>query len=1820
MAPPSRWGPRKSPPLDPSAAHSADGGAVTANDGVNGSAGTPEAGDLSEPAPASNGSTSNPSTNPLARLEILDSKAALKEDGVEKVDAVEWGPGKHEDGYDTDQTLAPRPRAERPSDPCGCQTPDVLLDEEQPQTTTLEELIKLHQRCKDDTCLNHAMREECRYNCEAADFCGNKRLQNKEFIPAAVINAGPKGRGLAVLTDCKKGDFLCEYVGQAISNKALPKLFRRYQHERRLYIMGLDDKTYIDARQMGGVARFINHSCNPNAKVERWKVKGVLRAVVVAMKGMSKGSEVTFDYQWQRQRGRALTKCYCKEPMCRGTLEQQAQTIEEQNEKLQKQREHQQGNEEKIENLPDGSWLKGVGVSTKDSPEVGTYQHPDQTLVNRAIRVLSKEHQEYFVGEVVGYNEENGKHQVLYQNDWTEVWEDLNQEDWMVLVEENPNQNSLSISRKVKRMTTGKGGSSIADKEADNSRLIAVATKPTKNYVYVQTPVKEALRSRHLIERCERNCHVQITPTSHGRPPLLPNPDDPEDVEKFAALDQSKDGVVWKLTISGGDIFRAQTILGKNVSYVKRLLDDSAPTRQLDDTKTISPPTEQVLYPRMIADAVKRKLPQLRDKCRNVSISFAASENTTKQFSRLILEGGLPPEIEHAKVQIWNVLVALCVEYKAPMTIHEIPYNMGFLAGELAKDQLGLMGVSLSSPISSGQKTASSESRESYELSPFFKSFESTYRCTIWVESDDDVGRIDSTDQVVGDATSTKMIKMYIGCNPKDIVVRWGQIQARLSDLERGVRFIHLGRDRIYQPLMTKDNSEFFGYVFSVTGASVGMDTLTGDHLKVDGRSSIASPSVLSPEVRSLDEKEKACLAEEIVRLQIEIYRDHFTKQQEWVFGRDWTLASQPVQATGNSSRTTKGAIGRLDTRMSRQCCMEIAEVVSRMGLERSTGAHAAIILYRFLSLENSPEMKAREAVLACAFLANKAQKDHKWRRIDAVVKAGYATFYPGTDFDPQREDVLMLEERVVAVEQEILDKLDYDVFFQDAKWLTSLVHGTAGGTNPDELIGSITNLSFSGQVLGAGSELWLNYGIEYVLAAAAALHIDLQSLLPLTSLIPLKVQRAAELLVEHVKFGKPSSSGMPSHPSLEKSRASFIDRLKYVCSDTMKVMPSPGAVVPLPESAGVTRRYRLIAEESQRRFCLRGISPLVIREKILPNLDKITADSGCTVFIDPSPRHDTCNLVLVGSWRAIAVAEHAMVSFVSPVAGAESFNDMAQTHPILHSKSLPGMLATTSEIQTSEEWNGTKHSMAWAYDKGVRLGGKSCVAARISLKMLGSSGLRWWIPKQIATGSSGTISSTLFGRAPTEPHSKSLATLASAYLGDMESYPILSLLGQGAATNTSEAFVAVSLQQWPPEKVSSNELKKAKAKKQKRLGFSPAALQEMQLLTRLHRLIDSPRGHPNFILPFGIAIPQIVEPSSTMTEDDEDLMFSLFKSTEENEHATQKDKKVKESPQLVFDPSPFVLPRFLSKKNGVDDLLAYPVVVTSWFHDLISLLAHCHSNNVILRSLLTDQIVISSGGVAKISGLYRCTVLNPSDGKDSNPLKLAKRAADRSKRKGSKGGDDNDDELTPTATTAPELLLGCPRQSMETDVWMVGCILAHLLLGKPLFTGKGRTSFLISQYKIVGSPSSKNYEQGVRFPNYEKITKKYKRGVEKAFGHMMNDGAAEKYVPHIDLIAAMLHLDPAQRCSAAEAMQHPCLVEFAAATAQAGLRTKYAQEWTELKETLLKSQEDRSESKRHQKRKAMLISAAGTNAGGDADDLYDLDDLLEPAKNIKTG
>ena len=453
------------------------------------------------------------------------------------------------------------------------------------------------------------------------------------------------------------------------------------------------------------------------------------------------------------------------------------------------------------------------------------------------------------------------------------------------------------------------------------------------------------------------------------------------------------------------------------------------------------------------------------------------------------------------------------------------------------------------------------------------------------------------------------------------------------------------------------------------------------------------------------------------------------------------------------------------------------------------------------------------------------------------------------------------------------------------------------------------------------------------------------------------------------------------------------------------------------------------------------------------------------------------------------------------------------------------------------------------------------------------------------------------------------------------------------------------------------------------KMGFSAAALQEMQQLKQLHSLIPIPDGHPNFILPVGIALASDTEPSdkpfsihgsATNTSNPLDVslnfdddIFSLTRTSQENETHKERERKrqimVSGAPHLVFQPTPFVLQKFMKKRKPDESMVLTPKILLAWTQDLLSAVVHCHSNQIALRNFQPDEILIDSNGVLKLGGLYRSSVvekdkLGPKDvqqwaedPRNKNPTAQASSKSKKDKRRSTKekaaAAKKEEFDLKKNPYIAPEQVLGYTVTTKEADIWSLGCLLAHLLLNRPLFGPKdsqqtNRQEYLLSMYKIIGTPGSKTFPDAKRLPFFKSFKKefgpdkKYGNTVEKAIYRylkvsldtMSEEDIKKEYGDLIHLIASMLVFDPTKRISAIDALSHEAMKTYSKNCGDAEYRQGFVSDWMALKSKHLSAGDpQKDEASKGLKRQAMLMAASGTTSAAttEEDDLYNMDDIL---------
>ncbi|GLD93194.1 hypothetical protein PINS_up001786 [Pythium insidiosum] len=172
-----------------------------------------------------------------------------------------------------------------------------------------------------ENCLNRVALIECLEGyCPCGDRCDNQRIQRGLMPATKLIDCGRKGLGLKTLEAIRAGDFVAEYMGEIVTEQEYHLRRLRYHNEKHRYMMVLSGGEVIDATRMGGLARFINHSCEPNCGVEKWEVDGEERCGIFALRDILPGEELSFDYKFESFSRLEITQCLCGSLNCRGLI------------------------------------------------------------------------------------------------------------------------------------------------------------------------------------------------------------------------------------------------------------------------------------------------------------------------------------------------------------------------------------------------------------------------------------------------------------------------------------------------------------------------------------------------------------------------------------------------------------------------------------------------------------------------------------------------------------------------------------------------------------------------------------------------------------------------------------------------------------------------------------------------------------------------------------------------------------------------------------------------------------------------------------------------------------------------------------------------------------------------------------------------------------------------------------------------------------------------------------------------------------------------------------------------------------------------------------------------------------------------------------------------------------------------------------------------------------------------------------------------------------------------------------------------------------
>uniref|UniRef100_A0A8C0JCU9 [histone H3]-lysine(9) N-methyltransferase n=1 Tax=Chelonoidis abingdonii TaxID=106734 RepID=A0A8C0JCU9_CHEAB len=161
---------------------------------------------------------------------------------------------------------------------------------------------------------------ECNHACSCWRNCRNRVVQNGLRVRLQLYRTQKMGWGVRSMQDIPLGTFVCEYVGELISDSEADV------REEDSYLFDLDNKDgevyCIDARFYGNISRFINHLCEPNlTPVRVFMSHQDLRFPRIAFfstRQIEAGEEIGFDYgdRFWDIKGKYFS-CQCGSPKCK---------------------------------------------------------------------------------------------------------------------------------------------------------------------------------------------------------------------------------------------------------------------------------------------------------------------------------------------------------------------------------------------------------------------------------------------------------------------------------------------------------------------------------------------------------------------------------------------------------------------------------------------------------------------------------------------------------------------------------------------------------------------------------------------------------------------------------------------------------------------------------------------------------------------------------------------------------------------------------------------------------------------------------------------------------------------------------------------------------------------------------------------------------------------------------------------------------------------------------------------------------------------------------------------------------------------------------------------------------------------------------------------------------------------------------------------------------------------------------------------------------------------------------------------------------------
>jgi SET domain-containing protein len=140
-----------------------------------------------------------------------------------------------------------------------------------------------------------------------------KKLNNKYIKQIA---SRIQGSGIIAKRDIPAGTKIIQYVGERLTKRQSEKLLEKtLAAGKHIYVFTLNDKHDIDGDTDYNLAKYINHSCDPNC----YPTNEDNEIWIVAKRDIKAGEELSYDYGFQRQDWQEH-RCLCQAENCFGFI------------------------------------------------------------------------------------------------------------------------------------------------------------------------------------------------------------------------------------------------------------------------------------------------------------------------------------------------------------------------------------------------------------------------------------------------------------------------------------------------------------------------------------------------------------------------------------------------------------------------------------------------------------------------------------------------------------------------------------------------------------------------------------------------------------------------------------------------------------------------------------------------------------------------------------------------------------------------------------------------------------------------------------------------------------------------------------------------------------------------------------------------------------------------------------------------------------------------------------------------------------------------------------------------------------------------------------------------------------------------------------------------------------------------------------------------------------------------------------------------------------------------------------------------------------